>query len=113
MLFPKACSNPRFVLALESNALGSSYRKNRLELDRELKFFKKEMDDFTNKDKFEKFNLVDCKFLKSFFIFKQFLKKQYENIFSIIETIRNQSLLWFSIWIYLNLYTHREKYILH
>lgn len=54
MLFPKACSNPRFVLALESNALGSSYRKNRLELDRELKFFKKEMDEFTNKDKFEK-----------------------------------------------------------
>jgi len=26
------------------------------------------MDEFTNKDKFEKFNLVDCKFLKSFFI---------------------------------------------
>ena len=50
MLFPKACSNPRFVLTLESNALGSSYRKNRLELDRELKFFKKEMDEFTNKD---------------------------------------------------------------
>ena len=48
--------------------MGSSYRKNRSELDQELKFFKKEMDEFTNKDKFKKFNLVDCKFLKSFFI---------------------------------------------
>jgi DNA-binding GntR family transcriptional regulator len=82
-----------YRLALESQALKSAYNINRLELVRGLKkivnLFKKSI----KENDFVKYNLTDTKFHKSFFNLSsnRYLIKNYENINSIIETIRTHS----------------------
>jgi DNA-binding GntR family transcriptional regulator len=82
-----------YRLALESQALKSAYNINRLELVRGLKkivnLFKKSI----KENDFVKYNLTDTKFHKSFFILSsnRYLINNYDNINSIIETIRTQS----------------------
>jgi len=82
-----------FRLALESQALRSAYKKKRLELVRELKYFIKDFKESIKNNNFAKYNLTDTKFHKSFFILSsnRYLIKNYENINSIIETIRNRT----------------------
>jgi DNA-binding GntR family transcriptional regulator len=81
-------------LALESQALRSAYKNNRLELVRGLKILIKDFKVSINKNDFVKYNLIDSKYHKSFFILSsnRFLIKHYENINSIIETIRTHSI---------------------
>ncbi len=83
-----------FRLALESQALRSAYKNNRLELVRGLKILIKDFKVSINKNDFVKYNLIDSKYHKSFFILSsnRFLIKHYENINSIIETIRTHSI---------------------
>ena len=77
-------------LALESQALSSAYKNNRLELVRKLEIFINEMKESIKNNDYVKYNLMDTKYHKSFFILSsnRFLLKHYENISSIIETIR-------------------------
>ena len=79
-----------FRLALESQALRSAYKNKRLELVRGLKYFIKDFKESIKNNDFTKYNLTDTKFHKSFFILSsnRYLIKNYENINSIIETIR-------------------------
>ena len=83
-----------FRLALESQALKSAYTNNRLELVKELKNTIKESEDSIKSNDFEKYILTDSKFHKSFFVISsnRYLKKNYENINGIIETIRTHSI---------------------
>ena len=82
-----------FRLALESQALRSAYKNKRLELVRELKYFIKDFKESIKNKDFAKYNLTDTKFHKSFFILSsnRYLIKNYENINSIIETIRTHT----------------------
>ena len=82
-----------FRLALESQALRSAYKNNRLELARVLKDFIKDFKESIKVNDFKKYNLIDTKFHKSFFILSsnRYLIKNYENINSIIETIRTHT----------------------
>jgi len=82
-----------FRLALESQALKSAYKNNRLELVRGLKDFIKEFKECLKKNDFVKYNLTDTKFHKYFFILSsnRYLIKNYENINGIIETIRTHT----------------------
>ena len=82
-----------FRLALESQALKSAYKNSRLELVRGLKDFIKEFKESIKKNDFIKYNLIDTKFHKSFFILSsnRYLIKNYENINGIIETIRTHT----------------------
>ena len=80
-------------LALESQALRSAYKNNRLELDRVLDNCIKDFNKSINNNDFIKYSLIDSKFHKSFFLLSsnRYLTKYYDNINSIIETIRNHS----------------------
>ena len=82
-----------FRLTLESQALRSSYKNNRLELVRKLKNIIKEMKGCIKENNFEKHNLSDTKFHKSFFNLasNRYLAKHYDNIISVIETLRTNS----------------------
>ena len=82
-----------FRLALESQALKSAYKNNRLELARVLKDFIKDFKESIKVNDFKKYNLIDTKFHKSFFILSsnRYLTKNYENISGIIETIRTHT----------------------
>ncbi len=82
-----------FRLALESQALRSAYKNKRLELVRGLKYFIKDFKESIKIKDFVKYNLTDTKFHKSFFILSsnRYLIKNYENINSIIETIRTHT----------------------
>ena len=82
-----------FRLALESQALRSAYKNKRLELVRQLKNFIKDFKESIKNKDFAKYNLTDTKFHKSFFILSsnRYLIKNYENINSIIETIRTRT----------------------
>ena len=82
-----------FRLALESQALKSAYKNSRLELVRVLKDSIKEFKESIKKKDFIKYNLIDTKFHKSFFILSsnRYLIKNYENINGIIETIRTHT----------------------
>ena len=82
-----------FRLALESQALRSAYKNNRLELARVLKDFIKDFKESIKVNDFKKYNLIDTKFHKSFFILSsnRYLTKNYENISGIIETIRTHT----------------------
>ena len=82
-----------FRLALESQALKSAYKNNRLELVRGLKDFIKEFKECLKENDFVKYNLTDTKFHKYFFILSsnRYLIKNYENINGIIETIRTHT----------------------
>ena len=90
--------------ALESQALSSSFTKNRLKLIRKLKKLIKEMEDCTkNKtyslhknsinDDIKNYNILDTKFHKLFFVLSsnRYLLKHYESIIGIIETIRTHT----------------------
>ena len=57
-----------FRLALESQALRSAYNNKRLELVRGLKDFIKDFKESIKENDFVKYNLIDTKFHKSFFI---------------------------------------------
>ena len=83
-----------FRLALESQALKSAYTNNRLELVKELKNTIKESEESIKSNDIEKYILTDSKFHKSFFNISsnRYLKKNYENINGIIETIRTHSI---------------------
>ena len=78
-------------LALESQALKTSYENNRVALIRELKILIKDLEKSIKNNDFLKYRLIDSEFHKCFFILSanRFLKKNYENINSLIETIRN------------------------
>ena len=82
-----------FRLALESQALKSAYKNSRLELVRVLKDSIKEFKESIKKKDFIKYNLIDTKFHKSFFILSsnRYLIKNYENINGMIETIRTHA----------------------
>jgi len=82
-----------YRLALESQALRSAYKNNRLELARVLKDFIKDFKESIKVNDFKKYNLIDTKFHKSFFILSsnRYLTKNYENISGIIETIRTHT----------------------
>ena len=82
-----------FRLALESQALKSAYKNNRLELVRGLKDFIKDFKESIKENDFKKYNLIDTKFHKYFFILSsnRYLIKNYENINGIIETIRTHT----------------------
>ena len=82
-----------YRLALESQALRAAYKNNRLELIKELEDFLKKFEESIKQNNFVKFNSTDSKFHKSFFILSsnRYLIKNYENINSIIETIRTHS----------------------
>ena len=83
-----------YRLALESQALRSAYKINRLELVKELKNSIKESEESIKSNNFEKYILTDSKFHKSFFVISsnRYLNKNYENINGIIETIRTHSI---------------------
>ena len=83
-----------YRLALESQALRAAYKFNRLELTRVLNHFIKDFNNSINNNDHIKFNLTDSQFHKSFFILSsnRYLIKNYENINSIIETIRTHSI---------------------
>ena len=83
-----------YRLALESQALKTAYKINRLELVKKLKYSIKESEESIKSNDFEKYILTDSKFHKSFFIISsnRYLKKNYENINGIIETIRTNSI---------------------
>tara|TARA_B100001142_G_scaffold282991_1_gene295731 strand:+ start:210 stop:881 length:672 start_codon:yes stop_codon:yes gene_type:complete len=80
-------------LALESQALKTAYKKNRLELIQQLKNIINEMQACAKKKDFIQYNLLDTKFHKTFFILasNRYLLEHYDNINSIIETIRTYS----------------------
>ena len=82
-----------FRLALESQALRSAYNNKRLELVRELKYLIKDFKESIKNKDIAKYKLTDTKFHKSFFILSsnRYLIKNYENINSIIETIRTHT----------------------
>ena len=82
-----------FRLALESQALKTAYKNNRLELVRGLKDFIKDFKESIKENDFKKYNLIDTKFHKYFFILSsnRYLIKNYENINGIIETIRTHT----------------------
>ena len=90
--------------ALESQALSSSFTKNKLKLIRKLKNLIKEMEDCTkNKtyslhqksinDDIKNYNILDTKFHKLFFLLStnRYLLKHYESIIGITETIRTHT----------------------
>ena len=79
--------------SLESQALSSAYKKNRLELVSELKNIIKEMEKCVRNNEIKKFNLLDTKFHKTFFLISgnRYLLKSYENINGIIETLRTHT----------------------
>ena len=80
-------------LALESQALRTAYKKNRLELILQLKNIINEMQVCSKKQDFLQYNLLDTKFHKTFFILasNRYLLRHYDNINSVIETIRTYS----------------------
>ncbi len=80
-------------LTLESQALKSAYKNNKFELINELQIDIREMQECIKNNDYLSYNILDSKFHKSLFIFSsnRYLLKQYENISSIIETIRNHS----------------------
>ena len=82
-----------FRLALESQALRSAYQNKRLELVRELKYLVKDFKESIKNKDIAKYKLTDTKFHKSFFILSsnRYLTNSYENINSIIETIRTHT----------------------
>ena len=82
-----------FRLALESQALRSAYNNKRLELVREFKYLIKDFKESIKNKDIAKYKLTDTKFHKSFFILSsnRYLIKNYENINSIIETIRTHT----------------------
>ena len=90
--------------ALESQALISSFTKNKLKLIRKLKNLIKEMEDCTkNKtyslhqksinDDIKNYNILDTKFHKLFFVLSsnRYLLKHYESIIGMSETIRTHT----------------------
>ena len=83
-----------YRLALESQAMRTSYKINRLELVNELKNSIKESEESIKSNDFEKYILTDSKFHKSFFLISsnRYLTTSYETINGIIETIRTNSI---------------------
>jgi len=81
-------------LALESQALRSAYKINRLGLIKELKIIIKDMKGCAKNNDFFQHNLLDTKFHKTFFIVasNRYLLEHYDNINSVIETIRTHSI---------------------
>ena len=81
-------------LALESQALRSAYKINRLGLIKELKKIIKDMKGSAKNNDFFQHNLLDTKFHKTFFILasNHYLLEHYDNINSVIETIRTHSI---------------------
>ena len=81
-------------LALESQALRSAYKINRLGLIKELKKIIKDLKGSAKNNDFSLHNLLDTKFHKTFFILasNRYLLEHYYNINSIIETIRTHSI---------------------
>ena len=81
-------------LALESQALRSAYKINRLGLIKELKKIIKDMKGSAKNNDFFQHNLLDTKFHKTFFILasNRYLLEHYDNINSVIETIRTHSI---------------------
>ena len=81
-------------LALESQALRSAYKINRLGLIKELKKIIKDMKGSAKNNDFFQHNLLDTKFHKTFFIVasNRYLLEHYDNINSVIETIRTHSI---------------------
>ena len=82
-----------YRLALESQALKSAYENSRLELVRGLGDLIKEFKESIKENDFVKYNLIDTKFHKYFFILSsnRYLIKTYENINGILETIRTHT----------------------
>ena len=80
-------------LTLETQALKSAYKNNKFELINELQIHIREMQECIKNNDYVSYNILDSKFHKSLFIFSsnRYLLNQYENINSIIETIRNHS----------------------
>jgi DNA-binding GntR family transcriptional regulator len=83
-----------YRLALESQALRTAYKINRLELVKELEYSIKESEESIKSNDFEKYILTDTKFHKSFFVISsnRYLINNYENINGVIETIRTHSI---------------------
>jgi DNA-binding GntR family transcriptional regulator len=83
-----------YRLALESQAMRTSYKINRLELVNELKNSIKESEESIKSNDLEKYILTDSKFHKSFFLISsnRYLTTSYETINGIIETIRTNSI---------------------
>jgi DNA-binding GntR family transcriptional regulator len=83
-----------YRLALESQALRTAYKNNRLQLVKELKNTIKESEDSIKSNDFKKYILTDSKFHKSFFVISsnRYLKNNYGNINGIIEAIRSHSI---------------------
>jgi DNA-binding GntR family transcriptional regulator len=83
-----------YRLALESQALRTAYKINRLELVKKLKFSITESEESIKSNDSKKYILTDSKFHKSIFVVSsnRYLKKNYENINGIIETIRTNSI---------------------
>ena len=83
--------------ALESQALKSAFKINRIDLVKKLKNIIKEMKKCVSNNKIKKYDLLDTKFHKTFFLLSanRYLLKHYENINGIIETLRT--------------HTHKEK----
>ena len=90
--------------ALESQALISTFTKNRLKLIGKLKNIIKEMEECTKRktyslhnkckdDDIENYNLLDTKFHNLFFVLSsnRYLLQHYESIIGIIETIRTHT----------------------
>jgi len=79
--------------SLESQALSSAFNKNRLELVRKLKNVIQEMEECVSNNEVRKFDLLDTKFHKTFFLISgnRYLLKSYENISGIIETLRTHT----------------------
>ena len=79
--------------SLESQALSSAFKKNRLELVRKLKNVIQEMEECVSNNEVRKFDLLDTKFHKTFFLISgnRYLLKSYENISGIIETLRTHT----------------------
>ena len=81
-------------LTLECQALKAAYKNNKFELINELQIHIKEMKECINSNDYIRYNKIDSKFHKSFFNLSsnRYLLKHYENIISIIETIRTHSI---------------------
>ena len=81
-------------LALESQALRTAYKINRLGLIKKKKKIIKDMKGSAKNNDFFQHNLLDTKFHKTFFILasNRYLLAHYDNINSVIETIRTHSI---------------------
>ena len=79
--------------SLESQALGSAFKKNRSGLVIKLKDIIEKMRKCISNNEVKKFDLLDTEFHKAFFLISgnRYLLKSYENISGIIETLRTHT----------------------